>query len=91
MTLNWQKGPWGLEHFAQICSRCLGLSVGNLRLRRVLEKQRKILSMAAFLLRRGCLSTPSQRLALAKIFSLHRLHLFAKCSKVGREVVPMAS
>jgi hypothetical protein len=39
------------------------------------------LSMAAFLLSRGCLSTPSQRLTLARIFSLHRLHLFANCSK----------
>jgi hypothetical protein len=36
--------------------------------------------MAALSLSRGCLSTPSQRLALAKIFSLHRLHLFANCS-----------
>jgi hypothetical protein len=33
---------------------------------------------------RLCRSAPlSQRLALAKIFSLHRLHLFAKCSKIG--------
>ena len=28
----------GLEHFAQICSRWLGLGVGNLRLRRDFEK-----------------------------------------------------
>jgi hypothetical protein len=42
--------------------------------------------MAALSLSRGCLSTPLQRLALGKIFSLHRLQLFANCSSRARRV-----
>jgi PAS domain-containing protein len=47
----------------------------------MMRKERNLSSRAAFLLSRGCQSTPSQRLAPAKIFSLQRLHLFSNCSR----------